>query len=67
VAVNDGEGETIVKSILGLSSGMAETRGSAQGMLKLSAQPEGVQGGGAWEIIAEAPGYRAARTRIGAK
>ena len=67
VAVNDAEGETIVKAILGLSSGMAETRGTAEGMLKLSAQPEGVQAGGAWEIIAEAPGYRAARTRIPAK
>jgi cytochrome c len=67
VAVNDAEGETIVKAILGLSSGMAETRGTATGMLKLSAQPEGAQAGGAWEIIAEAPGYRAARTRIPAK
>jgi len=67
VAASDAEGVTIIRAILGLAEGMAETRGTAKGMLKLAAPPEGAQGGGAWEIIAEAPGYRAARIRLPAK
>ena len=56
-----------MKAILGLSTGMAESRGTAQGMLKLSGKPEGVDGGGAWEITAEAQGYLPARKRLLAK
>ena len=67
VAVNEVEGGRIVKAILRLASGMTETRGTPKGVLKLPARPEDAQEGGAWEIIAEAPGYRAARMRIPAK
>ncbi|WP_265594458.1 PQQ-dependent sugar dehydrogenase [Haloferula sp. BvORR071] len=67
VAASDAEAEQIIKAILNLSTGIAETRGTAQGNLKLAAQPAGVDGGGAWEITAESPGYRAARKRIPAK
>ncbi|MCW1925519.1 PQQ-dependent sugar dehydrogenase [Luteolibacter arcticus] len=66
-AVSDAEGETIVRAILGLAEGMAETRGSAEGKLPLCPPPATAAPGGAWEIIAEAPGHTAARTRIAAK
>ena len=65
-AVSDPEGETIVRAILALAEGMAETRGSADGKLKLSPAPAAAAPGGAWEIIAEAPGHTAARTRVAA-
>jgi cytochrome c len=67
VAVTDAEAPEILKAILALSTGMAETRGTAEGALKLSGKPEGVDGGGAWEITAEAPGYLPARKRVLAK
>lgn len=67
IAVSEAEGETILHAVLGLAEGMAESRGSGKGLLKLSPQPENAQAGGAWEITAEAPGYRAARTRVPAK
>ena len=66
-AVSDEEADTIVKAILGLAEGMAESRGVDSGKLKLSSAPRGVGSGGAWEISAEAPGFTAARTRIPAK
>ncbi|MEK7953458.1 PQQ-dependent sugar dehydrogenase [Luteolibacter soli] len=66
VAVSDAEGETIIRAILALAQGMAETRGTDSGKLHLS--PVGsAQPGGAWEITAEAAGYTAARTRVPAK
>jgi cytochrome c len=67
IAVSDADGDTILRAVLDLSKGMAETRGTANGMLKLANAPADSQPGGAWEITAEAPGYRAARTRIPAK
>ena len=67
VAVSDPEGEAIIRAVLGLAEGMAESRGTAKGLLKLAAQPPHAESGGAWEITAEAPGYRTARTRIPAK
>lgn len=66
-AVSDSEGETIVRAILALAEGMAETRGSADGKLKLSPAPATAAPGGAWEILAEAPGHTAARTRVAAR
>jgi cytochrome c len=67
VAVTDAEAEQILKAVLNLSSGMAENRGAVEGNLRLSPQPQGVAGGGAWEITAESPGFKAARKRVGAK
>jgi cytochrome c len=67
VAVTDAEAPEILKGILGLSSGMAETRGAVNGALKLSEKLDGVDAGGAWEITAEAPGYLPARKRLLAK
>lgn len=67
IATSDAEGETIIRAVLHLADGMAETKGMASGKLKLAPQPEGAQAGGAWEITAEAPGYRGARVRIAAK
>ncbi|WP_193213757.1 PQQ-dependent sugar dehydrogenase [Luteolibacter marinus] len=66
-AVSDAEGETIIRAVLDLAGGMAETRGSAEGTIQLCDQPAGAGNGGAWEITAEAPGFTAARTRIPAK
>jgi len=66
IAVSDAEGETIIRAILSLAQGMAETRGSDSGKLHLS-PASSAQAGGAWEITAEAAGYTAARTRIPAK
>lgn len=67
IAVTDAEGESIIQAILKLSEGMAESRGATEGKLQLATQPTGVDGGGAWEITAEAPGYLPARKRIPAK
>ncbi|MCW1885396.1 PQQ-dependent sugar dehydrogenase [Luteolibacter flavescens] len=67
IAVNDAEGETLVRAILGLAEGMAETRGTAQGKLALAPAPANAAAGGAWEITAEAPGHTAARIRVAAK
>ncbi|WP_367870986.1 PQQ-dependent sugar dehydrogenase [Luteolibacter sp. Populi] len=67
VAVTDAEAPSILKAILALSTGMSETRGIAEGELTLAAQPAGVDSGGAWEVTAEAPGYRPARKRLPAK
>jgi cytochrome c len=66
-AVSDAEGETIIRAILSLAQGMAETRGTGSGKLRLSPAVENAQAGGAWEITAEAAGHTAARTRITAK
>jgi cytochrome c len=66
-AVSDAEGETIIRAILGLSQGMAETRGTGSGTLRLSPPVANAQAGGAWEITAEAAGHTAARTRVAAK
>ncbi len=67
IAVSDAEGQTIIRAVLGLAEGISESRGSAQGSLKLAPAPRDARPGGAWEITAEAPGYRTARTRIPAK
>ncbi|MCW1925043.1 PQQ-dependent sugar dehydrogenase [Luteolibacter arcticus] len=66
-AVTDAEGESIIRAILGLAQGMAETRGSGAGKLRLSPPLGSAQPGGAWEITAEAPGHTAARMRVAAK
>jgi cytochrome c len=66
-AVSDAEREALIGAILELSQGMAETRGSGSGKLRLSVAAGAAQAGGAWEITAEAPGYTAARLRVGAK
>ena len=66
-AVTDAEGETIIRAILSLAQGMAETRGTGSGTLRLSPPVDSAQAGGAWEITAEAPGHTPARTRIAAK
>jgi cytochrome c len=65
--VTDAEGETLIRAILGLADGMAETRGVDEGKLVLAPPPAGVQAGGAWEITAEAPGFTAAKARVPAK
>ncbi len=67
IAVSDTEGQAIIRAVLGLAEGMSESRGAAEGILKLAPAPRNAQPGGAWEITAEAPGYRAARTRLPAK
>ncbi|MEO5714629.1 MAG: PQQ-dependent sugar dehydrogenase [Luteolibacter sp.] len=68
-AVSDAEVQTLIRAILGLAEGMAETRGTGTGTLVLSPSPAGssAQPGGAWEITAEAPGYTAARVRLNAR
>jgi cytochrome c len=67
IAVSDAEGETIIRAILNLAQGMAETRGAGSGRLRLSPPVDNAQAGGAWEITAEAAGHTSARTRIAAK
>jgi len=66
-AVTDAEGETLIRAILGLADGMAETRGLDEGKLELAPAPAGAASGGAWEITAEAPGFTTAKARIPAK
>lgn len=66
-AVSDAEGETIIRAILALAQGMAETRGTGSGILRLAPPVGSAQAGGAWEITAEAAGHTAARTRVAAK
>lgn len=66
-AVSDAEGETLIRAILGLADGMAETRGVDEGKLVLPPPPAGAQPGGAWEITAEAPGHTAAKARVPAR
>lgn len=66
-AVTEAEGGTLIRAILGLAEGMAETRGVDQGKLELAPPPAGAEPGGAWEITAEAPGHTAAKARIPAK
>lgn len=64
IAVSDVEGETLVKAVLALASGMSELRGQKDGKLRLAPAPADAATGGAWEITAEAPGFTAARVRV---
>jgi cytochrome c len=66
-AVNDQESQQIIRAILGLAEGMSETRGTAQGSLKLPPAPANAAPGGAWEITAQAPNCAIAKIRINAK
>lgn len=66
-AVTDAEGETLIRAILGLADGMAETRGVDEGTLQLAPAPAGSAPGGAWEITAEAPGHTPAKARVPAR
>lgn len=54
-ATSDAEEETLVRALLDLAQGMAETRGTATGQLTLPAAPDTPQPGSAWEITAESP------------
>lgn len=66
-ATSDAERETLVRALLNLAQGMAETRGTATGQLTLPAAPDTPQPGGAWEITAESPGHTAALLRLAAE
>jgi hypothetical protein len=62
--VSETDGEAIVQAILDLATGMVETKGCDQGSLKLAAEPQNAEQGGAWEISAEAPGHSPAKILI---
>lgn len=66
-AVNDQEADKIIAAILGLATGMSETRGTSKGTLQLPKITDANASGGSWEIIAEAPMRTAAKIRIPAK
>lgn len=66
-AVKDEDAQKILTAILGLAEGMSETKGTANGTIRLAPTPAAVQQGGAWEFSAEAAGYVAAKFRIPAK
>ena len=63
-ALTDDEAARAVQAILALATGIAEKRGIAKGSIPLPPAPAAVAAGGSWEIIAEAPGTTAAKTRI---
>lgn len=67
IAVTDAEADEMARAILDLGTGMSETRGALEGKIQLSEAVEGAAPGGAWEIIAEAPGFVTAKMRIPAK
>ena len=64
IALKDGDADTIVRAILGLSEGITEAKGSVAGMLELAPKPATGGAGGAWEFSAEAPGFTAAKFRL---
>ena len=66
IALSPENSQKLITAILGLSQGISESKGTAQGSLKLAPAYD-VQPGGAWEISAEAPGYTPVKTRIPAK
>lgn len=66
-AVSDEEAETVLRAILGLADGVAIHRDALEGKIRLPAPPTGAAPGGAWEILAEAPGHLPARATVPAE
>jgi cytochrome c len=66
-AVTDDEAARAIQAILALATGIAEKRGTAKGSVLLPSAPANAAPGGSWEVIAEAPGTTAAKTRIAAE
>ena len=64
IAVKDGDADTILRAILGLSEGISEAKGSVAGKIQLAPKPATGGAGGAWEFSAEAPGFTTAKFRI---
>jgi cytochrome c len=64
IALKDGDADTILRAILGLSEGISETKGSIAGKIQLAPPPATAGAGGAWEFSAEAPGFTTAKFRI---
>ncbi len=67
IALKDGDADTILHAILGLSEGISEVKGSVAGKIQLAPPPATAAAGGAWEFSAEAPGFTTAKFRIPAK
>ena len=66
IAIKPDDADKLIAAILGLSTGMSETKGTLNGSVQLP--PKGdAQPGGAWEFSAEAPDYSSARIRIAAE
>jgi cytochrome c len=66
-ALKDADADTILRSILGLSEGISQSKGLLKGTLTLAPKPANAGDGGAWEFTAEAPGFTSAKFRIPAK
>ena len=64
IALKDGDAATILHSILGLSEGISESKGSVTGNIQLAPKPATGGAGGAWEFSAEAPGFTTAKFRV---
>ena len=67
IALKDDDADTILRTILGLSEGISETKNSIAGNIQLAPPPATSGAGGAWEFSAEAPGFTTAKFRIPAK
>jgi cytochrome c len=67
IALKDSDADIILRSILGLSEGISQSKGLLKGTLTLAPRPANAGDGGAWEFTAEAPGFTSAKFRIPAK
>lgn len=66
-ALTDHEAGRILEAVLALADGASLERGKLQGELTLPAASSARESGGAWELIAEAPGMLPARLRFPAE
>ncbi|HEY1121225.1 MAG TPA: PQQ-dependent sugar dehydrogenase [Haloferula sp.] len=66
-ALTDQEAGRILEAVLALADGASLERGKLQGELTLPAASSPRESGGAWELVAEAPGMLPARLRFPAE
>jgi cytochrome c len=64
IALKPEDSSTLITAILGLATGISESKGTLGGTLELAPPPTPAEPGGAWEITAEAPGFTPAKLRI---
>ncbi|MEY4245098.1 MAG: hypothetical protein RLZZ245_2683 [Verrucomicrobiota bacterium] len=64
IALKPEDASTLITAILGLATGISESKGTLGGTLELAPPPTPAEPGGAWEITAEAPGFTPAKLRI---
>lgn len=67
IALKDSDADAIIAGILGLATGISESKGSLNGKLELAKKPAHSEAGGAWEITAESPGFTSAKFRMPAR